>query len=75
MKFRYFLGFLVSLEFTLGDYCQDQANSSSLNECFSKQAISSPCGRKSNAIGSKKREGGERGAIAHSGNINPFSKQ
>ena len=30
MKFRYFLGFSVSLELTLGDYCLEQANSSSL---------------------------------------------
>ena len=29
MKFRYFLGDSVSLEVTLGDYCLDQASSSS----------------------------------------------
>ena len=40
MKFRYFLGFLVSSELTLGDYCLDQANSSSLNQCFSNWTIS-----------------------------------
>ena len=34
MKFRYFLGFSVSLELTLGDCCLDQANSASLDHCY-----------------------------------------
>ena len=55
--FSYFLGFLVASKLTLGDYCLDQANSSSLNQCFSKRAISPPCGRKRNTRGRKAKGG------------------
>ena len=148
MKFRYFLGFSVSSELTLGHYCLERANSSShffnaikqdihklnkqtnsrktqdfirkfmegtifsyvtsillflfaiqssdtliqlsilkycnmlgivleyffflivleyFNPCFSRWAMSPPWGRKRNTRGRK-------GEIAHSWNINPFSK-
>ena len=39
MKFRYFLCFSVSLELTLGDYCLDQANSSSLNDSLGEDRL------------------------------------
>ena len=67
------LGFLVSLKLTVGDYCFDQDNNSSLNQCFSKWAISPPCGRKRNIRG-RKANRGQKGAMAHSRDINPFSK-
>ena len=44
MKFRYFLRYAVSSELTLGDYCLDQANSSSLNDSFGEDLLRhNPC--------------------------------
>ena len=44
MKFRYFLCFSVSLELTLGDYCLDQANSSSPNDSLGENLLQhNPC--------------------------------
>ena len=44
MKFRYFFLLFSFLELTLGDYCLDQANSSSLEDSFGKDLLHhNPC--------------------------------